>query len=141
MDAHKAGCAAARQGKFVPFKAAYWEKAYATHDSSKDNILAIAKDVGLDTATFKTDMEGAECKALVEGDQAELQKFHVNSTPSFFINGKHLNGALPKDAFKKIIDERLAAVEASGVSAASYYEKEVMGKGEKQFRSKADRKP
>jgi predicted DsbA family dithiol-disulfide isomerase len=140
MDSHKAGCAAAKQGKFVPFKNAYWEKAYATHDSSKDNILAIAKDVGLDTAKFKTDMEGPECKAQVDGDMAELQKFHVNGTPFFFINGKTLNGALPKDAFKKIIDERLQIAQASGVPGASYYEKEVLGKGEKQFRSKMDRK-
>jgi protein-disulfide isomerase len=148
MDAHKAGCAAAKQGKFIAYKNAFWDKAfgpYSTqHDPSKlglENIMAIAKDLGLDTAKLKTDMESADCKALVDGDMAEMQKFHVNSTPSFFINGKHLNGALPKDAFKKIIDERLAVAEASGVPAASYYEKEVMGKGDKQFRSKVDRKP
>jgi protein-disulfide isomerase len=148
MDAHKAGCAAAKQGKFIAYKNAFWDKAfgpYSTqHDPSKlgvENIMAIAKDLGLDTAKLKADMESADCKALVDGDMAEMQKFHVNSTPSFFINGKHLNGALPKDAFKKIIDERLAVAEASGVPAASYYEKEVMGKGDKQFRSKVDRKP
>ena len=28
MDAHKAGCAAAKQGKFVAFKNAFWEKAF-----------------------------------------------------------------------------------------------------------------
>ena len=147
MDAHKAGCAAGKQGKFVAFKNAFWEKAFgpyaAQHDPSKlgmDNIMQIAKDVGLDTTKLKADIESPDCKAQVEGDMAELQKFHVNSTPSFFINGKPLNGALPKDAFKKLIDERLQVAQASGVPGASYYEKEVMGKGEKQFRSKMDRK-
>jgi protein-disulfide isomerase len=146
-DAHHAGCAAGKQGKFVAFKNAFWEKAYgpysSQHDPSKlgiDNIMAIAKDIGLDTGKLKTDMESADCKAQVDGDAAELQKFHVNSTPSFFINGKPLNGALPKEAFKKIIDEQLQVAQASGVPGASYYEKEVMGKGEKQFRSKMDRK-
>jgi predicted DsbA family dithiol-disulfide isomerase len=147
MDAHKAGCAAAKQGKFVAFKNAFWEKAFgpyaASHDPSKlgvDNVMAIAKDIGLDTAKLKADMEGPECKAQVEGDMAELRKFHVGGTPFFFINGKTLNGAMPKEAFKQVIDDRLKVAEASGVPGASYYEKEVMGKGEKQFRSKADPK-
>lgn len=148
MDGHHAGCAAGKQGKFVAFKNAFWERAYipytTSHDPSKlgvDNIMQIAKDIGLDTAKLKTDMEGPECKAQVEGDMAELQKFHVGGTPFFLINGRPLNGAMPKEAFKKIIDERLQVAEASGVPGGSYYEKEVMGKGEKQFRSRADRRP
>ena len=147
MDAHKAGCAAGKQGKFDAFKDAFWDKAYdayaSAHDQSKlgvDNIMAIAKDIGLDTAKFKADMEGPECKAQVEGDMAELQKFRVSGTPFFFINGKILNGAVPKDEFKKVIDERIKVAEDSGVSGADYYEKEVMGKGDKQFRTKR-RKP
>ena len=146
-DAHKAGCAAAKQGKFVAYKNAFWDKAFgpyaAAHDQSKlgiDNIMVIAKDIGLDTARLKADMEGAECKALLEADMAELQKFRVNSTPSFFINGKHINGALPKEAFKQVIEEKLKVAEASGVPGASYYDAEVMAKGSKQFRSKMDSK-
>lgn len=146
-DAHRAGCAAAKQGKFVAYKNAFWEKAYgpyqATHDQSKlglDNIMVIAKDLGLDTAKLKTDMEGAECKALIEGDMAELQKFKVGSTPAFFINGRPITGAMPKAAFKTIIDERLKVAEASGVPGGSYYDKEVLGKGDKQFKSKMDRR-
>jgi predicted DsbA family dithiol-disulfide isomerase len=148
MDAHKAGCAAAKQQKFVAFKNAFWEKAFLPYQSARDpsklgveNIMAIAKDLGLDTAKLKTDMESPDCQAQIKNDMDELQKFHVNSTPSFFINGKHINGALPKEAFKQVIDERLKVAESSGVSGADYYEKEIMGKGEKQFRSKMDPKP
>ena len=148
MDAHKAGCAAAKQGKFVAFKNAFWEKAFdpyaSTRDPSKlgvDNIMAIAKDLGLDTAKLKADMEGPQCQAQVDNDMSELAKFHVSGTPFFFINGKVLDGAQPKEAFKKIIDERLKVAEASGVPGADYYEKEVFGKGERQFRSKMEPKP
>ena len=144
-DAHNAGCAAAKQGKFVEFKRAFWDKAFgpyqAARDPSKlgvDNIMAIAKDIGLDTAKLKADMDGPDCKAHVQADMAELQKFHVNSTPSFFINGKPLNGAMPKEGFKQVIDQQLKIAEASGVPGSSYYEKEIMGKGVKQFRSKMD---
>jgi protein-disulfide isomerase len=142
-DAQNAGCAAAKQGKFVEFKKAFWDKAFgpyaAQHDPSKlgvDNIMAIAKDIGLDTAKLKADMDGPDCKALVQADMAELAKFRVGSTPSFFINGKVVTGAVPKEAFKQVIDEKLKIAEASGVSGASYYDKEIMEKGVKQFRSK-----
>jgi protein-disulfide isomerase len=144
-DAHHAGCAAARQGKFVEFKNAFWDKAFgpyaAQHDPSKlgvDNIMAIAKDIGLDTAKLKADMNGADCKAYIQADMAELAKFKVGSTPTFFINGKLVVGAVPKENFKQIIDEKLKVAEASGVPGASYYDKEVMEKGVKQFRSKMD---
>ena len=107
----------------------------------EDNILKIAKGVGLDTKRLKTDMESDQCKARLDGDMAELAKFHVNSTPTFFINGKVILGALPKERFVELIDEQLKIAEASGVSGADYYRKVVLGKGEKQFRSKADPRP
>jgi protein-disulfide isomerase len=146
--AHLASCAAAKQGKYMAFKDAFWEKGFMPYaqsrDASKlgeDNILAIAKDIGLDTAKLKTDMSSPECEARVQSDIAEMTKFHVNATPTFFINGKHVGGALPKEGFKEIIDAQLKIAEASGVPGADYYDKVVLAKGEKQFRSKVDPKP
>jgi protein-disulfide isomerase len=148
--AHLASCAAAKQGKYMQFKDAFWDKGfqpYATspnHDPAslgEANILAIAKDLGLDTAKLKTDMSSPECEARIQSDMQEMTKFHVNATPTFFINGKHVGGALPKEQFKSIIDEQLKLAEASGVSGAEYYSKVVLAKGEKQFRSKVDPKP
>src|SRR5262245_17193864 len=145
MTAHKAGCAAAKQQKFIPFKNAFWDKGYGAYTASRDasklgeeNIMAMAKDVGIDTAKLKADMDSPDCQQQIERDMQELQKFHVNATPTFFINGKHVGGALPKEQFKAIIDQQLEAVAASGVRAADYYAKVVLAKGEKQFRSKAD---
>ena len=43
------------------------------------------------------------------------------------------------EKFKAIIDERLKVAEASGVPAAQYYAKEILGKGEKAFVSKVDK--
>lgn len=146
--AHMASCAATKQGKYVAFKDAVWKQGFdpyaAARDPSKlseDNIVAIAKSVGLDTDKLKTDMKSDECKAFIENDTKELAKFHVNSTPTLFVNGTHVGGALPEETFKQMIDEKLKTVEKSGVPAAEYYDKEIMGKGEKQFRSKKDPKP
>ena len=139
--AHLAGCAAGKQGKFVEFKDKWWDEAFANRKFDDEVINKIAKDIGLNMDTFKKDWEGDDCKKLIADDANELQKFHVNSTPTFFINGQHVGGALPKESFKQIIDEKLKVAEASGVSGAEYYDKEIMGKGEKQFRSKKDPKP
>jgi protein-disulfide isomerase len=37
------------------------------------------------------------------------EKVGVRSTPTFFINGQLINGALPVESFSEIIDDELAA--------------------------------
>ncbi len=146
--AHLAGCAAGKQGKFVEYYQAFWEKSYAPYAAARDGsklseeaILSWAPSVGLDVAKLKSDMDSQDCSGRLAADAQELSKFQVNSTPTFFVNGIHVGGALPKESFKQIIDERLKVAEASGVPAAEYYEKEVVGKGVPQFRSKAEAGP
>lgn len=142
--AHLASCAAAKQGKYLQFKDAFWDKGFGPYAASagkdtsslgEDNILAIARGLGLDTTRLKADMASPECAARIEHDIAELTRFHVDSTPMFFINGKPVAGAVPKDVLEHLIDEQIKIVEASGVSGADYYRKVVLGKGEKQFRA------
>ena len=87
------------------------------------------------------DMDGPECKKVLDDDAAELAKFRVNGTPGFFINGQFVGGAIPKEAFKQIIDAKLKEVEASGVAPNEYYDKVLMVKGEKKFRSRKEPKP
>jgi len=129
--AHLAGCAAGKQGKFREFKNTWWEKAYKTHQMDDDNIFAIAKEIGVNVEKFKSDMNGDDCKQMLANDQAELLKFHVNSTPTFFINGTHVGGALPKENFKQMIDEKLKTADGQ----ADYYEKVIMATGLKEFKS------
>ena len=136
MNAHLAGCAAGRQKKFNEFKAAFWEKGFKARKMDDASIEEIAKGVGLDMARFKSDKDSEYCKNLIHNDMAELQKFHVNSTPSFFINGTHVGGALPKENFKQMIDEKLKTADGQ----TDYYDKVIMATGEKQFRSKMDPK-
>jgi predicted DsbA family dithiol-disulfide isomerase len=130
--AHYAGCAAGKQGKFAQFKKEWWEKGYKTRKMDEETIMAIAKEIGVDVAKFKADKDGPECKAMVEADAAELSKFHVNSTPTFFVNGTHVGGALPKESFKQMIDEKLKAADGQ----TDYYNKVIMATGTKQFKSK-----
>src|SRR5262245_20419851 len=147
QQAHLAACAAGKQKKFLEYKHAFWDKGFGPYAESQgqdrasmgeDNLVKIGQDIGLDPEKLKADMKGPECEQRIRDDMAELSKFRVNGTPAFFINGKHIGGGIPKDSFKEIIDDKLKVAEASGVSGADYYEKEIMGKGEKTFRGKKD---
>jgi predicted DsbA family dithiol-disulfide isomerase len=135
---HQYGCAAAKQGKFLPFTHAFWEKAFKAGNVEEPNILKLSGEIGLDVARLKTDANGAECQQRVKDDMAELAKFNVNGTPGFFVNGTFVGGAIPKEGFKQLIEQKLKLIEASKVPAAQYYEKEILGKGSKQFRSIVD---
>lgn len=145
--AHQYSCAAAKQNKFMDYKRTFWEKGFGAYAASggkdrgslgEDNILKFSADLGIDTQKLKADANSSECKQRVDEDANELRKFRVNGTPAFFINGKFIGGGIPKQNFQQIIDEKLAVAEKSGVSGADYYEKEIMGKGAHEFRSKRD---
>jgi protein-disulfide isomerase len=149
MTGHLYSCAAAKQGKYVAFKDAFWEKSFKPYVNSRgkdtqamgeENILKYAGAMGLNTQQLKTDANGAECKARIAADETELRKYRVSATPGLFINGTFIGGAIPKEAFKQIIDEKLKLVAASKIPPAQYYDKEIMTNGLKVFRSKRDAK-
>jgi protein-disulfide isomerase len=135
-NAHLAGCAAGKQGKFQKFKNIFWEKGFKARKMDDASIDSFAKEAGLDMAKFTADKNGEACKQMLAADAAELGKFKVNSTPTFFVNGTHVGGALPKENFKQMIDEKLKVAEGQN----DYYDKVIMATGVKQFRSKSDPK-
>ena len=125
-------CAASRQGKFRKFADLVWTKAFDVRDFDEANIEAIAKESGLQMKKYKADVAGS-CPQEVEADDDFLaKKLAVNATPSFFINGRYLAGALPQGQFEALIDEELAKANKSGVAADRYYEDEIVAKGLKE---------
>ena len=95
---------------------AYWKYHEAVFKAQKDvpseepadKLLGFAKDAGADQAKVKECFEKGETKATLDATMAEAEEVEVNSTPTFFINGKRLSGAQSLDAFKVIIDPELA---------------------------------
>ncbi|MDZ4786117.1 MAG: thioredoxin domain-containing protein [bacterium] len=110
LPAAKAGIAAGNQGKF-------WEM----HDKMFDNqktlsqefYEATAKELGLDVAKFKTDMESAETIAQIEADKKLAEANGIQGTPGFFVNGVAVKGAYPFDHFQKLIDRWLGKTTAA----------------------------
>jgi len=74
-----------------------------------DHLLKLAKDAGADQAKVKECFDKGEFKDLVKADMEYGNKVGVRSTPTFFVNGQMVAGALPLEQFAEMIDEELAA--------------------------------
>jgi protein-disulfide isomerase len=73
-----------------------------------DNFVKWAKEAGASEDKFKACVAAHQFAKQVSEDSAYGEKIGVKSTPTFFINGQLINGALPVDQFSDIIDEELA---------------------------------
>jgi protein-disulfide isomerase len=135
-----AACAAAKQGKYPAMKKALWGALFDAQGQMKrdqataEAVEKIAASVGLDMAKYKADIDSQACKDWLSKSQASLSAVGTTGTPSFYINGRHIGGALPVEEFKKVITEELAKADkaiAAGTKQADYYQKFVVEKGEK----------
>jgi protein-disulfide isomerase len=72
-----------------------------------DNLAKLAKESGADEKKFKECMDSKKFAEIVKSDMAYGEKIGVKSTPTFFVNGQLLSGALPVESFSEIIDEEL----------------------------------
>jgi protein-disulfide isomerase len=105
LPAAKAAMAAAKQGKF-------WEM----HDLmfahqqelSEAKYEEWAKQIGLKVARWKKDKESPQIASAIEKDARYGMQVGADGTPTFFINGKLIAGALPFESFKTVIDEQIA---------------------------------
>jgi protein-disulfide isomerase len=99
-----AAVAAAKQGKFWP----YSDKVWANSDNLTPALLEkAAKDVGLDVARWRTDMDSDAAKARVQADRAEGTDMGINGTPSIYINGRKYDDPLEIASIKDWVDEEL----------------------------------
>ena len=76
---------------------------------SRENLEKFAEQVGgINMKAFKAALDSGKHKAGVDADVAAVAKAGARiGTPSFFINGKLLQGAQPYPAFKAAIDAAL----------------------------------
>ena len=101
--------AAGKQGKFWDMHDLIFQN---QSDWSEEKNAAVifakyAQDLQLDLAKFQTDIASEEIKAKIENDYKSGVKAGVNSTPSFFLNGKKLDNPRNYDEFKNAILQAL----------------------------------
>jgi len=77
-------------------------------DLSDDDLAHRAKGLGLDEGAFKTCLASDKFDAAIHASQDAGVRANVRGTPSFFINGRFVNGALGKAQFASMIEDELA---------------------------------
>ncbi len=123
MLAHRAALAAGEQGKF-------WEM----HDLilaqqraiKRDDLMGMAKGLGLDMGRFATGLDSDRLLAMVEADRSEGAHLGVQGTPTFFVEGKELEGAATPAQFEQMIE---GALLAKGIKPAQRFKTPVLDGG------------
>lgn len=105
----QAGYAAYLQGKFAEMSDLLFENqtTWAEKQDPKDLFLSYAEKLNLDTAKFKTDMEAESTVKYVTASGNAASTSGINSTPTFFLNGKQIQFQ-SYETLKGLIDAQLA---------------------------------
>jgi protein-disulfide isomerase len=85
MHAALAAEAAELQGKFWEMHDLLFARQRALED---DDLVAYAREIGLDEATFRTDFADQKGMPRIDADVASGVRNGVEGTPSLFVNGK-----------------------------------------------------
>jgi len=77
-----------------------------------------ARTLGLDEARFNQCLDSSEQGAAVQEDLTLAQRLGLTGTPSLFINGHFLSGAVKYTTLREIVEQQLAAQESAKDSAS-----------------------
>jgi predicted DsbA family dithiol-disulfide isomerase len=106
-----AGVAAQLQGKFWPYHDKLFDNMRA---QTRDDLVSYAREVGLDRARFERDLDGDMVKVRLLRHETIANKLKLQSTPSFFVNGRPVVGPKSLATFRDWIEEALAMHAAKG---------------------------
>lgn len=105
-DLALAGECAHEQGLFWEWYNVMFSGRFGTDDEA---VAAAGRAIKVDEEQFDACYRNADHAAEVATDLKEAQKFYILGTPTFFVNGHRLEGALPAEVFAEVIDELLGA--------------------------------
>lgn len=104
-EAALAGECATEQERFWPFYDALFS---GRHELSSDGYAAAAEQAGLEEERFDACYRNADHADEVALDIKEGEKFYILGTPTFYVNGKRMEGAQRPEAFAAVIDSILS---------------------------------
>ena len=89
-----------------------------TADSLKTKVIGWAQEKNMDLAKLGQCIDTNATAADVDREIAEGKSLAVNGTPTMFVNGRPLQGAIPWQTLEQIIQRELALPQASTQAAA-----------------------
>jgi protein-disulfide isomerase len=104
VTAHEAANCALEQGKYWEYHDMLFERQKEwVNNASK--LYDYARILGLDVEEFDACVSSGKYRDEVMADKEEGVKLGVTGTPTFFINGRKVVGALPYEEFERILKE------------------------------------
>lgn len=86
----------------------YYQKVFEDQSALKSgSALEIAKSLGLDAAQFESCLKDPATQARLNQDIEEGITLNVESTPTFFVNGKKVSGAQPPQVWNAVFETLL----------------------------------
>lgn len=91
------------------------EKFWPMHDKlflnpqahAREDLLRYAQELNLDVSAFNQCLSNQTHRTEVEGDLADALKSGISGTPTMFMNGKKIQGAIPYRFLKLILKKEL----------------------------------
>jgi protein-disulfide isomerase len=101
---------AAVQGKFWGVHDRIFDSqiAWKTLKNPRPYLDSLAIASGADAAKLRACEDSKRVEPLIAADQARFQKAGVSGTPTFYVGGATLVGALPTSDFRRVLDSLLA---------------------------------
>lgn len=97
----------------------YWEfhdELFHSKELDVDQLKAQARALKLDSEQFDKCLDSGAQAAAVERDRKEGARLGITGTPSFFVNGHYLSGALDYAALRKIVEQQLETSDQGAIS-------------------------
>jgi protein-disulfide isomerase len=104
MPAARASRCAGEQGKFWDYHRSLMSVKGPMDDA---DLKSRAAGLKLDPSAFSSCLASDRFDATIRAAFEEGMRAGVNSTPSYFVNGRMMTGALPFDDFREVVDSEL----------------------------------
>ena len=85
----------------------------------KEKAEGVIRDAGLDVAKFDNCFDNKTAMGTLKAEMDEATALNVRSTPTFFVNGRKLQGAVPYEQFKAAVDAALGGGAAAPTATAA----------------------
>jgi protein-disulfide isomerase len=104
-----AALAAGIQGKYFQMHDVIFENqtAWAALPDPSNIFIGYAKDLGLNTDQFTSDMKSSKVKDIITSDTKDGTTVGISETPTFYINGRKIALDGTYDQFKNLVEGEL----------------------------------